>query len=300
MTTFQKVRTARKDHRCDEYPGGGCCGIKPGHTYIRAVATPKDPEVNQGPDWWTIKAHWPTGTCEEQTAEGHWVPTADRVETWNAVWPTGTKVWYWPNSMPWGSGGTLMEASTTSPAQTRGADDRLSIPGEAMVWLDSGIGLVYLSHVIPQASDEAFRAAHQGHTYDRCDCGDPYGCHHPDWCSDCCGAADNAGRKIKPWDVDWPCVPVLARLGMTSRRAYQVLDGMLWERLHRGRMATAVERFNAASPVGARVEYPRGSQRAGAQVLGTVTGPAYLDDDGMQAFAEVDGVRVGAEEWIPA
>jgi hypothetical protein len=53
MATFEIYRTARTPKRCDNYPR---CerGIRPGERYLRASATPRDDEVNQGPHWWTL------------------------------------------------------------------------------------------------------------------------------------------------------------------------------------------------------------------------------------------------------
>jgi hypothetical protein len=53
MATFQVYRTARTPKRCESYPR--CTrGIKPGERYMRASATPRDSEVNQGPHWRTL------------------------------------------------------------------------------------------------------------------------------------------------------------------------------------------------------------------------------------------------------
>ena len=63
MAVFTTYRTARTAKRCDEYPG---CerGIRPGERYMRAAATPRDDEVNQGPRWWTIQV-----CCEHMLPE---------------------------------------------------------------------------------------------------------------------------------------------------------------------------------------------------------------------------------------
>lgn len=67
MVMFSEVRVARKVHAVGTKTGGcDTCrrDIKPGETYSRGSATPRDDLVNNQSDRWAhMKVHYPYGSC---------------------------------------------------------------------------------------------------------------------------------------------------------------------------------------------------------------------------------------------
>jgi hypothetical protein len=51
MASWQTLHTARTPKRCDHEVPRCSRDIKPGERYLRAVASPNDPEVNQSSHW---------------------------------------------------------------------------------------------------------------------------------------------------------------------------------------------------------------------------------------------------------
>ncbi|HET9656565.1 MAG TPA: hypothetical protein VFP72_14505 [Kineosporiaceae bacterium] len=278
MTTFKRIAVARKEHPCVNCTAG----VQPGHTYSRHTVTPRDEDGGNSSDRIvSLTGHHPYGTCKEQAETGRWITPQERADTWNAVHPAGTRVIYWPVG-PVGDSRYRAERIETTTC-TAAAPYTDTVSG---IFLAGISGWVNLAHVVPDITIDVWRSA-PDHQRDSCDCGDGHGCSHGDWCNTCLTAFEDAGKTFRPWQIDWPCPPTLASLGITSARVWWEVEGTLWERLHLECTARDVREWNATYPIGTPVRSRNGCPSGD----GVTTSLAYLSPDGMDAFVDVNGRR---------
>lgn len=228
MTTLRRVHVARKVHKrgCSVCDGD----IKPGQTYERQTVTPGDEEGgNSGDHMISLKGHL-NGSCEQQERTGRYVDADREAALWNAAYPVGAPVVFYPEKDREGRlRGAPTLARTKTPAVSGGRS-------HAVLWLDRpygcGTGAVSVSFLVPVVSRALWGAAHEPHEMESCDCGDGYGCPHGAWCSPCSERAEARGRDWVP-EAAWPCWPLLDALGITEPAVYGAVEGLLWERAHR-------------------------------------------------------------------
>lgn len=273
MTTLSRIHVARKVHP------RACCvcygDIRPGQTYERQTVTPYDEEGgNTGPRMVALKAHY-RSTCEQQARTGRYMDAATEAALWNAAYPVGQPVIFYPAKDRLGNLiGTPTLARTKTAAVSGGR-------AHAVLWLDrpyvGGTGAVSVSFLVPVVSRALWAQATGPHEHDWCDCGDGYGCSHGDWCSSCVSRAEDAGRRAEGPAYDWPCWPLLDALGITEPAVYAAIEGLMRERGHRRVAREDAQEWNAAHPEpGLLVRYAWGDR----EPLGRTAGPARYTSDG--------------------